>query len=56
MTIDINTRRGAFIGKCLEVQEAFSFAAPATVLGAIKLYCGDLYGGMLDRLDHKVSA
>ena len=38
-------RRGAFIGKCLEVQEAFSFAALAEVLGAIKLYCGDFYGG-----------
>ena len=51
MTMDSNMRRGAFIGKCLEVQEAFSFAAPAEVLGAIKLYCGDLYGGMLARLD-----
>ena len=51
MTMDTNMRRGAFIGKCLEVQEAFSFAAPAEVLGAIKLYCGDLYGGMLARLD-----
>ena len=51
MTMDANMRRGAFIGKCLEVQEAFSFAAPAEVLGAIKLYCGDLYGGMLARLD-----
>ena len=26
-------------------------AAPAEVLGAVKLYCGDLYGGMLARLD-----
>ena len=51
MTMDANMRRGAFIGKCMEVQEAFSFAAPAEVLGAVKLYCGDLYGGMLARLD-----
>ena len=51
MTMDTNMRRGAFIGKCMEVQEAFSFAAPAEVLGAVKLYCGDLYGGMLARLD-----
>ena len=51
MTMDTSMRRGAFIGKTLEVQEAFSFAAPAEVLGAVKLYCGDLYGGMLARLD-----
>ena len=46
-----NMRRGTFIGKCMEVQEAFSFAAPTEVLDAFKLYCGDLYGGMLARLD-----
>ena len=51
MTMDTSMRRGAFIGKTLEVQDAFSFAAPAEVLGAVKLYCGDLYGGMLARLD-----
>ena len=51
MNTDTKMRRGAFIGRCLEVQEAFSFAAPSEVLGAIKLYCGDLYGGMLSRLD-----
>jgi hypothetical protein len=51
MDTDTRMRRGAFIGRCLEVQEAFSFAAPSEVLGAIKLYCGDLYGGMLARLD-----
>ena len=55
MTMDTNMRRGAFIGKCLEVQEAFSFAALAEVLGAVNLYCGDLYGGMLARLDSRVS-
>ena len=43
-------RRGAFIGKCLELQEAFIFIAPAELLGAVKLYCGGLYGGMLARL------
>ena len=51
MTMDTSMRRGAFIGKNLEVQDAFSFAAPTEVLGAVKLYCGDLYGGMLARLD-----
>ena len=40
-------RRGIFIGRCLEVQEAFAFAPPTEILAAIKLYCGDLYGGML---------
>ena len=47
METDTRMRRGALIGRFLEVQEAFSFAAPTEVLGAIKLYCGDLYGGML---------
>ena len=40
-----------FIGRCLEVQEAFSFATLDTTLAAVKFYCGDLYGGMLARLD-----
>ena len=30
-------RRGAFIGRCLEVQEAFSFVAPSEVLGSTNL-------------------
>ena len=51
MTMDLNMRRWAFTGKCLPFQEAFSFAAPAEVLAAVKLFCGDLYGGMLARLD-----
>ena len=51
METDTRMRRGAFIGRCLEVQEAFSFAAPTEVLGAVKLYCGDLYGGMLSPID-----
>ena len=51
MEMDTRMRRGTFIGKCLEVQEAFAFAAPSEVLGAIKLYSADLYGGMLAKLD-----
>ena len=51
MDTDTNIRRGIFIGHCLEVQESLSFAAPLDVLGAIKLYCGDLYGGILTCLD-----
>ena len=51
MDADTNIRRGIFIGRCLEVQESLSFAATLDVLGAIKLYCGDLYGGMLTCLD-----
>ena len=52
-TLEMDTRmlRASFIGRCLEVQEAFSFASPNDTLGAVKLYCGDLYGGMLARLD-----
>ena len=51
MEMDTRMRRASFIGRCLEVQEAFSFATPDNTLGAVKLYCGDLYGGMLARLD-----
>ena len=43
--------KASFIGKCLKVQEAFVFAAPSEVLGAVKLYCVDLSGTMLARLD-----
>ena len=51
MDMDSRIRRGTFIGNCLEIQEAFTFASPPEVLGAVKLYCADLYGGMLARLD-----
>ena len=51
MDMDTRMRRGNFIGRCLEVQEAFHFATPDNTLAAVKLYCGDLYGGMLARLD-----
>ena len=50
MEMDTRMRRGAFIDKCLEVQEAFAFAAPSEVLGAVKLYCDNLYGTMLANL------
>ena len=49
--MDTRMRRGCFIGRCLEVQEAFHCATPDNTLAAVKLYCGDLYGGMLARLD-----
>merc|ERR1712082_268032 len=51
-TMDMNTKmiRGAFIGRCLEVQEAFAFAAPEEILSAVRLYCCDAYGGMLAQL------
>ena len=42
MDMDTGMRRASFIGRCLEVQEAFSFATPDNTLGAVKLYCGDL--------------
>ena len=50
MEMDTRMRRGSYIGRSLEVQDAFTFAAPAETLGAVKLYCCDLYGGMLARL------
>ena len=37
MTMDTSMRRGTFIGKTLEVLEAFNFAALAEVLEAVKL-------------------
>ena len=51
MSMDSRMKRGSFIGRSLEVREAFSFAAPTQVLGAVKLFASDLYGGMLWRLD-----
>jgi hypothetical protein len=51
MDLHVNKMRGALIGRYLDVQDAFGFASPNDVLAAIKLYCGDLYGGMLARLD-----
>ena len=51
MDMDARIRRGAFIGRCLEIQESFGFAAPPEILGAVKMYCSDMYGGMLYRLD-----
>jgi hypothetical protein len=50
MEMDTRMRCGAYIGRSLEIQEAFSFAAPADVLAVIKLFCCHLYGGMLARL------
>jgi hypothetical protein len=51
MSMDARMKRGSFIGRSLEVREAFAFAAPTQVLGAVKLFASDLYGGMLWRLD-----
>ena len=51
MDTDTNIQRASFIGRCLEVQGSFAFAAPPEILGAVKHHCGDLYGAMLTRLD-----
>ena len=48
--------RASYIGRSLEVQETFSFAAPSEILGAVKLYAADLYGGMLTRLGNSTTA
>ena len=51
MDMDAKMKRGSFIGRSLEVRDAFGFAAPTQVLGAVKVFASDLYGGMLWRLD-----
>ena len=51
MAQDARMKRGSLICKSLEVRDSFGFAAPTQVLGAIKLFASDLYGGMLLRLD-----
>ena len=51
MSMDSRMKRGSFIGRSLEVREAFSFTAPTQVSGAVKLFAFDLYSGMLWRLD-----
>ena len=51
MIMDGRMKRGSNIGRSLEIRESFSFAAPAQVLAAIKLYASDLCGGMLWCLD-----
>ena len=51
MEMDTRMRWASFIGCCLKVQEAFSFATLYDMLGATKLYCRDLSGGMLARLE-----
>ena len=50
-SMDTRLRRASFNVPCLEVQEAFSFATRENTLGLVKLYWGDLYCGMLARLD-----
>ena len=51
MAMDARMKRGAYIGKSLEVRDNFGFAGPTEVLAAVKLFAADLYGGMLWRLD-----
>jgi hypothetical protein len=45
MAMDCRMKRGSFIGRSLEVQDAFSFASPTEKLGTVKLLAADLYGG-----------
>ena len=51
MNLDAKMKRGSFIGRSLKVRDAFGFAAPTQVLGSVKVFASDLYGGMLWRLD-----
>ena len=45
MEMDTRMRRGAFIRRSVEIQEAFCLAAPPETLAAVKLYCCNLYRG-----------
>ena len=45
MAMDCMMKRGRFIGRSLEVQDAFSFASPTEKLGTVKLLAAYLYGG-----------
>ena len=51
MEHDARMKRAEFIGKSTEIRETFDFASPVEVLGAVKIYAGDLYGAMLWRLE-----
>ena len=51
MAQDARMKRASLVCKSLEVRDSFGFAAPTQVLGAIKLFASDLYGGMLWRPD-----
>ena len=47
MDHDAVVKRAMFIEKSVEVRNMFEWAAPAEVLAALKIYCGDFYGSML---------
>ena len=47
MEKDILAKRASFIDNSVEVREVFSFASPAEILHAVKLYVGSHYGSML---------
>jgi hypothetical protein len=55
MNMDAHMKRGSFIGRSMEVMDSFAFAAPTQILGAVKLFVSDLYGGMLWRLDGQLA-
>merc|ERR1712082_69414 len=56
MSIDTRMHRGSFINRCLEVQDTFSFAAPDETLGLVKLFFGDLFGGILVQFDGELAS
>ena len=47
MEKDIKIKRAAYIDETVQIRESFSFASPAEVLKAVKLYAGSNYGCML---------
>ena len=58
---DVAPRCGAavtnlYVNRCLQVQDTFSITAPDETWGLVRLFCGDLYGGMLARLDGETAS
>ena len=44
MTLDINSKRGTFIGKTNSILQEFHYAAPEVLLKLINTYTGNIYG------------
>ena len=44
LDMDIREKKAYYISRCLDVQEAFLFAAPDEMLRAIELYAADMFG------------
>ena len=50
MDFDTKVKRATFIRNSTEIRETFSFASPAEVVRAVKVFAGDFYGANLWKL------